>query len=187
VRSLANFFFVTRRETLELSAAVVILALAFSYPLFPLFPLQLLALGLGVGLHELAHKFTAMNIGGRAEFKASIPGLLTSMFSSLLSMGIVKVGIPGAVHITSETPEKSYMAQIALAGPLTNMAAALLFALLKPISPLAFLIALPNASLALSNLLPVKPLDGHHVAKYSRKMWASFFAMALATMAITWI
>jgi len=183
--NLLPFWFISRNEIYELAISSIAIAVAFSYPILALLPFQLLVAGLGLAFHELAHKYAAMNVGHRARFSMSVKGLLISLFASILTMGTVKVGIPGAVHITSEMPPRDQMAQIAFAGPLVNMVVALLFALLKYASPLSVLVALPNASLALFNLLPIPPLDGSHIRRYSWRFWALAFGLATAVIAIT--
>jgi len=168
----------------DLAIATLGIAAAFSVPFLATFPLMLLVAASGLLLHELAHKYAAMNVGCSARFKMSEKGVLASILASALTLGVVKVGIPGAVHITSEQPRGDYMAQIAFAGPLVNIIVALMFGLIKYASPLALLIAIPNLSLACFNLLPVKPLDGSYIWPYSKKMWGLCFGLALAAVPV---
>jgi Zn-dependent protease len=178
-QEIASGWFLTKDELTELLIATLAVAVAFSWPIPALFPFMLAVSAFGLVLHELAHKYAALNVGHRARFKMSVKGLLVTVFTSVLTMGIVKIGIPGAVHLTSEPPKSDHMAQIALAGPLVNMIVALSFALLKYASPLSLLVAVPNASLAVFNLLPFPPLDGSHVRKHSWRLWALSFGLAL--------
>ncbi|MGB9623106.1 MAG: hypothetical protein ACPL07_04595 [Candidatus Bathyarchaeia archaeon] len=179
--SLLSRFYVSEREIRELVVATLVMAVVFSYPLWFMFPLCLVILATGLIFHELAHKLAAINMGYYAEFRMSPTGLLASLVASVASGGLIKIGTPGAVHITGGAVDSRDMAQIALAGPLANLVIALFFGLGKYlILPLAVPIVVANWSLALYNMLPIQPLDGHHVFRYSRTLWASIFLLALA-------
>jgi Zn-dependent protease len=179
--SLPSRFYVSEREVGELLIATLVMAVVFSYPLLFVFPITLLIVATGLIFHELAHKLAAINIGYYAEFRMSPAGLLTSLVASVASGGLIKMGIPGAVHISGGMVEEREMAQIALAGPLANLVTALFFGLGKYLMlPLALPIVTANWSLALYNMLPIPPLDGHHVLRYNRMLWASIFSLALA-------
>jgi Zn-dependent protease len=172
-----------RQEALELAVAVVGLAIIYSYPLLPLFPLALLAVGSAFVPHELAHRYVAESIGLRARFRLSPVHLASSIALCLLTMGMVKVGMAGAVVISGwATPDDE--GEIALAGPLANLAVATIAACLGPASLLFTLVALVNVSLAVFNLLPVPPLDGYRVARWREEYWAGAFALSLVCAAL---
>ncbi len=99
------------------------------------------AVGTGFLLHELAHKFVAQRYGYRAEYKASIFGLILTVAMALSPLHIV-FAAPGAVMIRKplySTPQSSYVEGddaywdrlerkmgsedlwISLAGPMTNI------------------------------------------------------------------
>jgi Zn-dependent protease len=102
-----------------------------------------IAVGTGFLLHELAHKFVAQRYGYRAEYKASIAGLILTVLVALSPLHIV-FAAPGAVVIRKplySTPQPSYAygegddaywdqlerkmgsedLWISLAGPMTNI------------------------------------------------------------------
>ncbi|MEM2303308.1 MAG: hypothetical protein QXT96_04145, partial [Candidatus Bathyarchaeia archaeon] len=78
--------------------------------------------------------------------------------------------------------------KIAFAGPLTNIIQAILYvALLKfyansPLTAVAFFVlASLNLSLALFNLIPIDPMDGAKVFRWSKSIWLSSI-IAVATL-----
>lgn len=167
-----------RDELAELTVAVLGLSLVYAYPLLQLFPLALVAVAMVFIPHELAHRYLAEHLGLRARFKLSPPSLISSIVICLLSGGLAKVGAAGAVVVQGFASEDD-MGEIALAGPLTNMLVALLCALFSPASPFFAFIAVVSASVGVFNLLPVQPLDGHHIARWSREIWALAFGFSL--------
>ncbi|MGC8987754.1 site-2 protease family protein [Infirmifilum sp.] len=170
--------FAAEEEFLELALAVLGLALVYSYPALPLFVPALIAVASAFVPHELAHKYVAESMGLRAGFRLSPFMLLASIAICLLTGGLVKVGAAGAVVVEGwAAPEDE--GQIAVAGPLANIAVAAFAASLSPASPLLALAALVNSGLAVFNLLPFPPLDGYKVMNWSREIWAAAFAAAI--------
>lgn len=146
--------------------------------LWTAFPVSLvLVLGAFV-LHELAHKFTAQYYGLWAEFRASTWGLVLALAASG-AFGIV-VASPGAVVIMGPADERE-AGVISVLGPLVNIALAAIALPLWLITdqPTTFDVALPrignvfqlallvNVVLAAFNMLPIKPLDGSKVVRWS--------------------
>lgn len=132
--------------------------------------------GLGFVLHELAHRIVARRFGAQAHFVANAQMLAISIVVALLPLGLF-FAAPGAVwHRGYLTPRQSGL--IALAGPVTNMALALLFLIIAPfviatgirdewiVSLFATGVAL-NAWLGLFNMIPAGPFDGAKVLAWS--------------------
>jgi Zn-dependent protease len=151
------------------------------------FGLLLFAVGLftlGFILHELAHKFSAQSYGLWAEFRLSTLGVLITTISVFSP---IKFIAPGMVVIAGIAGQE-VIGQVALAGPLTNLAIAFLamlpsFAL--PVGALHHVLALGcwvNSYMALFNLIPFGDFDGLKVFKWSKTMWVLIVALAIALL-----
>ncbi len=134
-------------------------------------------------LHDFAgHKFIAGRYGARAEIKfwpvGSAVGILTSFFGLILTP-------PSFVFINEKKIKdaknnfKKEFGIIALAGPVANIVAAAVFIALSSLSPSLMLYSAKISFLiATINLLPVGPLDGLKVARWSWLIW--FVAIILS-------
>lgn len=195
-------------EALHLLASVVVLTLAFALVLgirkadtafgFALdtsvdIPKLLLFAGIAVVpafiLHELAHKVVAQRMDMWAEFRANPLGLIGGLIITALT-GFLFAS-PGAVEIVGHADERD-AGLISIVGPGVNLTLAGLALLLDPIIPpmrvagfgsYVQLIALLNIILAAFNMLPVGPLDGRKVWRWSKLgfvgMWALILALGL--------
>ena len=154
-----------------------------------MYALTIAALTCGIGflLHELAHRIVARGVGAEAHFVANNGWLLLSVGLAFLG---VFVAAPGAVwHRGFLT--KSQGGLIALAGPVTNLALAIIFILLSWIIPGQtsllgirlgdlFLIGHQiNAWLGLFNMIPAGPFDGAKVLAWDWRVFAATVAIAL--------
>ena len=136
--------------------------------------------------HEMAHKVSAQRRGYWAEFRLSPTGLLVSIVTAALGF---LFAAPGATMIGG-TADSDDMGRISLAGPATNFVFSLVFlagafvtgayaagALLS----LAFLfLAYINAWFAAFNMVPIGPLDGAKVYRWSRAVWLASFLLFAA-------
>ena len=152
-----------------------------------LFPISAIVVGTGFIFHELAHRQVAKHFGAHAEYRAWRAGLIFAIFSSFL--GFI-FAAPGAVYIYGNINRKQN-GIISIAGPLTNIAIAVVFSLLiilnvnewiNLVGVLGFRI---NMFLALFNMLPIGPLDGSKVFVWSKLAWGltiatSFIGVFLA-------
>lgn len=185
---------VSLREIAHLLASLIVLTIAFTYPSLNPERLAIVAFGVGIGFifHELAHKFTAQRYGYFADFEASTTGLVLAIGLSLMTAGNFVFAAPGAVMIRGKrvfyaSLEDRYidalktgreMAYISISGPVMNLVLSLFFLLsLSFVTPfgLEYKIlgtgAFINVFLALFNMIPVGPLDGRKVWRYSRVLW----------------
>jgi Zn-dependent protease len=201
----------SRTELFQLAVAILALSAAFtilyvrsdpvefarSPALFLaiFFPASLLAVGTGVGLHEVMHKVVAQRYGLWAEFRYNLRGLAFA-FIFAAAIGFL-YGAPGATWISGAVT-KEQNGRISAAGPVTNLAiAALLFAGFLAMMPRAssfggalvvlYLIqaASVNAFLAGFNLIPVMPLDGAKVWAWNKAVYLGIVAIALALIFVT--
>jgi Zn-dependent protease len=142
-------------------------------------------------LHELAHKVSAQTRDMWAEFRASGYGLVTALLAALVT-GVV-LAAPGAVHIIGNATKRD-SGIISIVGPLVNVALALLaapFTLAPPANvPViagqsVFMIVLfVNAFLAAFNMLPIHPLDGNKVWRWSPAAYVGMIVVILGLFGV---
>ena len=201
----------SRTELFQLGVAVLALSAAFTIlyvrselsffgqnPAFFLaiyFPASLLAVGTGVGLHEIMHKVVAQRYGLWAEFRYNPRGLVFA-FIFAAAIGFL-YGAPGATWISGAVTEEQN-GRISAAGPGTNIViAAVLYAAFLAMKPnpssfggllvVLYLIqaASVNAFLAGFNMIPVMPLDGAKVWAWNKAVYVGIAAIALALIYVT--
>ncbi|MCG1002799.1 MULTISPECIES: Zn-dependent protease [Halobacterium] len=177
----------SNRELRDLLVAWLALGLAFSLlsvrvsvttigdvlasaPFLEEFALSLATVGVAFLLHELAHKVVAVRFGQHAEFRADFGMLALAVAGGLAGF---LFAAPGAVHHRGRiTPREHGL--IALAGPLTNVALAVVsLGLLLTVAPDAGWRALYiNVLLSGFNMIPFGPLDGATVLQWSKPVYA---------------
>ena len=133
-------------------------------------------------LHEIAHKSIAIKNHLKAEFRINSFGAILTLISVISPLKIIA---PGAVMIHGAT-DKTTLGRIALAGPLTNIAIAVIFITISlATNPTNTLYSIIRTSVALNgllaafNLLPFGMLDGKKVISWDKKIWAIIFLSAL--------
>lgn len=198
-------------EGIHLAVSVLVLAVAFSFALTMSSFLPILGSGgvkwdqiiailpYSVGivvtafvLHELAHKIVAQRLHMWAEFRASIPGLGLGLLVSAL-VGVV-LAAPGAVLIFGRADDRD-AGHISIVGPLVNLAIGFLAAALYAFAPgldvqigdlasLFEVVMIVNAILALFNMLPVPPLDGSKVWRWSK---LAYVGVVMGILALFWL
>ena len=155
--------------------------------LVPVAVTALVTVGSGFVLHELSHKFVAQRYGYWAEFRMWPLGLVLALVTSLI--GFI-FAAPGATYISGTNITKNENGKISLAGPLTNVAVAVVFLPIWLFSNSLFTWFLGfegmyiNIFLALFNLLPIMPLDGAKVFGWSRGRWAAVFVPLAAVFIV---
>ncbi len=162
--------------------------------------------GSGFILHEMAHKLVAMYYGARARFVMWTQGLVIMLITSLFGF---LFAAPGAVYIYADKITKKENGIISVAGPMTNIAIALVFIGLQLFAPInqyfTFLAgdlglsgygiingtlqvwrfgAAINLMLALFNMIPAFPLDGSKVFAWSKFAWLALVLLLLGFGAV---
>jgi len=134
--------------------------------------LNLLTVGVGFLLHELAHKVVAVRFEQYARFVADYKMLAFAIVGGLA--GFV-FAAPGAVYHRGRLTDRQH-GLIALAGPVTNLALAGLFVPVIFIAPLLGSRGVTiNLFLAAFNLLPIGALDGATVKDWSLPVYVATF------------
>jgi Zn-dependent protease len=180
-----------RNETFEFLKAWLGTALAFAvlYRTLPLSFVTILLItaftaGLGVILHELAHRVVARYFGATAHFVANDMMLVLSV---LVAFSGFLFAAPGAVwHSGFLTKRQSGL--VAAAGPATNIVLAILFlgALVvaqgvtnSPVVVYSLFLGFSiNGVLGLFNMLPFGPIDGAKILSWSAPAFAAMVAAA---------
>ncbi len=141
--------------------------------------------------HELAHKVSAQRNGYWAEFRWSPMGLAFSVFTAYLGF---LFAAPGATVVGGMGDVRQW-GRTSLAGPLANLGFAGAFyassvAAWWTGSGLFFwllLLAYFNTFFAAFNLVPLGPLDGAKVLRWSSVTWAVAFAVAAVFAAVCYL
>jgi Zn-dependent protease len=171
------------------------------------FAISLVAVSFSFVLHEMMHKFVAQHYGAVAAFRRSDNGLMITLITSLLGF---LVGIPGATVIYAHNFTKEQEGYVSLAGPLTNFVVFAAFLalfigvygvpgnLMAKINSVAnsgdfvglLLITTMQVSLILAffNMLPIWPLDGSKVLRWSKAVYGivlvAIFALLLVVFPV---
>ena len=189
----------TSHEIRDIIISMLVIAGVFAYVFrginqgnfISLIPVTLVAVGFGFVLHELAHKFVAVRYGFYAEYRLWVEGLVLAIVTAAL--GFV-FAAPGAVYIHGQYISREENGKISIAGPLTNIALAVIFfvsiqfvsfsPILALVCSLGFTI---NSFLAFFNLLPIGILDGAKVLKWNPVIWVATTGIAFIMMVYPYI
>lgn len=151
--------------------------------------IYIIILILSVVIHEVAHGYMADWLGDPTPRLAGRLTLnpikhLDLMGSIVLPLVLILIGSPFLIGWAKPVPFNPYNfkrfrrwggALVAVAGPMSNVVLAVIFGLLARFGPamgiasdsgflaIARMIALLNIVLTIFNLLPIPPLDGHHI------------------------
>lgn len=194
------------REALDLTLSVIVLSIAFSLviiqvnfgnimdldvgTLLSTLPIAALIVVPAFILHELAHKIVAQRRDMWAEFRANPVGLVAGLVIPALT-GIL-FAAPGAVEIVGHA-DKRDAGIISIVGPLVNIALAAGALVFDPFirelpigsfGDLVEIVVLLNIVLAGFNMIPLGPLDGRKVWKWSI---LGFFGMWAIIVGLGWL
>jgi len=140
-------------------------------------------------IHEMAHKIIAQREGLWAEFRLTKWGAMLTLISVFTPIRAIA---PGAMMISGPA-RLNDVGKISIAGPVTNISLSVVFLSLaySPVSLSYYMlflwIAYFNAFLAVFNMLPFGILDGFKIFNWSKKVWASAFAVAAVLAIYTFI
>ncbi len=151
-------------------------------------PIAALGVTLSFILHELMHKFVAQHYGAIAGFRTSRNGLMITLITG--AFGFL-LGIPGATMIYTSGFTKREDGIVSIAGPLTNFVVFAVFLaalLLARPAPSSYLNAALSYTLFISiflaffNMLPIPPLDGSKVLRWSKPVYFATIGAIFALM-----
>ena len=144
------------------------------------FALSMVTVGVGFLLHELAHKVVAIRFGQRAQFRADYGMLFLAIAGAFVGF---LFAAPGAVYHRGRITARQN-GLIALAGPVTNLGLAVVFAplLTQPgfFGEVGALGVGINLLLAGFNMIPFGPLDGRSVLRWSKVVFVLVFVPSAA-------
>jgi Zn-dependent protease len=152
--------------------------------IFSMFIIAALTVGIGFLAHEIAHKYVAQKYHCYAEFRSFDNMLLLAIAMSFF--GFV-FAAPGAVMIRGVVT-KERNGKISIAGPLTNIILAALFAILLILTPFKLIAGyglLINSWLALFNMIPFGNLDGAKVLRWNKVAYGFTVAAAVILMMLS--
>ncbi len=179
----------SRDELRDIILSVLVLGFLFSLSNFTAtrFLFSIFIVGLAFVLHELGHRYMALDKGFEARYVAWPTGLMLSLVFGIISGGRFIFAAPGAVVIGRKISHKykypritrEDYGRIALAGPFMNIVLAFILSLFVKYNPLIMYGVYINLFLAIFNLLPIPPLDGSKVFFWSRAVWLMTFIFLL--------
>jgi Zn-dependent protease len=174
----------SRKEIMDISKAWIAITIAFAIVLrgslsfVESLLVSAIAVGLGFLLHELGHKIVAQYYRCFAEFRSFDPMLLLAIAMSFL--GFV-FAAPGAVMIQGYVNTERN-GKISVAGPVINLALALIFLALGFIvgQNIIFLYGFRiNVWLALFNMIPFGNFDGAKILRWNKRIYGGVVALGV--------
>lgn len=149
-------------------------------------------IGIGFLFHELGHKLVAQHYGFISEFRADFFMLLFAFVLALFSPFIFLA--PGAVMILGRLSKKQN-GIVSVAGPLVNMALAMIFIILALIyhpsidSLFGYILWLGiwvNGFLGVFNMLPFWVLDGRKVLEWNKPVYFTVLIILISFLVLSW-
>jgi len=181
----------SEREIRDLIKAWIAISIAFALVLrhriplsfYEVFIISAITVGTGFLLHELGHKLVAQRYGCFAEFRSFDQMLFLAVLMAYFA-GIV-FAAPGAVMISGPVGVRRN-GKISAAGPIVNIALALMFLLFIQsggiLGVIAFYGFFINTLLALFNMIPLWNFDGAKILRWDKKIYGGIVAIALGLM-----
>lgn len=155
--------------------------------------IEIIAVIFAITIHEYAHAFVAMKLGDDTAARLGRLSLnplhhidlfgtvILPILLILLKAPVFGWAKPVLIDYRNfKNPPRDYML-VGLAGPITNILVAILFAAIYKISPnqIYLVFIMINIVLAVVNFIPVPPLDGSRFLAWvlPRRMWLSFIKL----------
>jgi len=145
--------------------------------------ISLIVTGTSFICHELAHKFSGIYYGAKAQF-ILWPGTLLFSIGFALLVGFVFVA-PGAVYIYGKQLTRKQNGLTSLAGPAINIIMGLLFFVAGLLGASTLVVTYGiyiNFWIAMFNLLPIGPLDGKKIFQWNPIIWTLFFIATIGLL-----
>lgn len=157
--------------------------------------ISLVAVAIAVIVHEMAHRIAAPNLGYKIEFKPFFFGIIGGLILTFMTYGKVIFLAYGSFYLDiMEKHRLGYFrhylgyfdnGKVALAGPLANLVAAMVFKSMvflpeALVSKLVFV----NVLFAITNMLPIPPLDGAHVLWSTKTLYPFIMASVIGAAAL---
>lgn len=171
---------------ISLAFAIMLSGSLFSEKFLGAFMIAGFTVGIGVILHELAHKLVAQHYGCSAEFRSFDTMLILAIVLSFFGF---LFAAPGAVFIHGPVGKRRN-GMISLAGPATNLLLAAAFGMFAFAFPQSLLQSflkygyVINSWLALFNLLPILNFDGAKVLAWSRSVFGISLGLAILSQVL---
>jgi len=180
-------------ESISLIIGWALIVAAISTPPWIFNPYRIIAISMGFILHEIAHRAVARRYGCFARYYLDPIGVLITALSLLLPIRFLAPGYVGIAMPPFLTLHeyKELSGKIAISGPLTNIIISLIGLIiielfkcrLLPLAPVPYIMSLElfivNSWLALFNLIPLGPLDGSKVFRWSIVKWFIAFLVSI--------
>ncbi|ODS42044.1 MAG: hypothetical protein MSIBF_01470 [Candidatus Altiarchaeales archaeon IMC4] len=126
-------------------------------------------------VHNLSQTLIARRYNKKLEFEPWVLGLGLVIGVAILLQDV----FASVMGIKTKDIEKDKLVGIALAGPYANLlvfsvtTAVLYFIPVgETMRIMMHILAVLNVAYALDNLFPMEPVDGYHIFRYSKKLWA---------------
>lgn len=199
---LRKYFAFSKTEMASLVVSIVVMAFivgfrfegtGFVFSAFAKnFALSLVAVSIAVFAREAAHRAFALNMGYEHQFKPFIYGLLGGVILAFMTYGKVVFLAYGGVFLNIMKKHRlgyfryqlGYfdLGKVSLMGPLANLAVATLFKVMTFLpQEFAHKIILVNVIFAITNALPIPPLDGANIMFASK----TFYPLVLGAI-VSW-
>lgn len=154
------------------------------------------AIVVGMVLHELMHRNVARRYGLMSRYVVTPLGVIITLLTAFLPFKIIAPGYTSVYSLGLMGPARERRGFIVsvVAGPSTNLAlslvtlvAAIALALAGQslISQWLYGFSWVNSYIALFNLLPIPPLDGSKIFRFSIVMWGVMFVASIALLALS--
>ena len=191
-----RYYKFTRSESVWLLVSVLVMAFMVGFndnnkefvlsAFLTNFALSVFAVAIAVFVHESAHRIFGLNMGYKTEFKPFLYGLVAGVILAFMTYGkVIFLAYSGVLLNIMEKHRLGYfryqlgyfdLGKVSLSGVLTNL---FLAAAIKSMGFLPHAISeklvLVNVLFAITNVLPIPPLDGANIMYASKTFYPVAF------------